>query len=338
MAKISPAEMTAGVAIALLVQRRRVFGEAGVAQVELPRAQQRLPVAGNARRQHAVEDIHAARNPLDEVFRRPHAHQIAGLVARQLRRGESKRAQHRLLRLADGEAADGVAGEIERGEELHALRPQVGEDAALHDAEERLILAVMGGLAPLGPAMRPRQRLHIVGVIVRRGALIQHHRDVGPQVHLDLHHPLRGEAVDGAVDVRTEGYPVVVDGAQRFAPLAAREAEDLEAAGVGEDRPRPAHKAVQPAQTCDALIAGAQVEVVGVGEHEDRADLLQLTRRNRLHRRPRPHRREDRRGDDAVRRVEAPCPCLPLLGQKLVAEKAHRPPVQKGGRSIRQSA
>ena len=36
------------------------------------------------------------------------------------------------------------------------------------------------------------------------------------------------------------------------------EAEDLEAAGVGEDRPVPAHEAVQAAQLGDQLVAGPQ--------------------------------------------------------------------------------
>ena len=50
------------------------------------------------------------------------------------------------------------------------------------------------------------------------------------------------------------------------------EAEDLEAAGVGEDRAVPVHEPVQPARVCDDVGAGAQEEVVGVGEHDLRAD------------------------------------------------------------------
>ena len=59
--------------------------------------------------------------------------------------------------------------------------------------------------------------------------------------------------------------PVVVDHPQ----VAQR--DDLEAARVGQDRPVPAHEPVQPAEALDALVAGAQVQVVGVRQDDRRA-------------------------------------------------------------------
>ena len=50
------------------------------------------------------------------------------------------------------------------------------------------------------------------------------------------------------------------------------EAEDLEAAAVGEDGAVPVHEAVQAAQLGDELVAGPQGEVVGVAEDDLRAD------------------------------------------------------------------
>ena len=50
------------------------------------------------------------------------------------------------------------------------------------------------------------------------------------------------------------------------------EAEDLEAAGVGEDGAVPVHERVQAAGVAHDVGAGAQVEVVGVGEQHLRAD------------------------------------------------------------------
>ena len=56
--------------------------------------------------------------------------------------------------------------------------------------------------------------------------------------------------------------------------------EDLEAAGVGEQGARPGHEAVQATETADGLVAGAEVEVIGVGEEDVgasgvRADLFE---------------------------------------------------------------
>ena len=74
--------------------------------------------------------------------------------------------------------------------------------------------------------------------------------------------------VDGA-----EGDAVVVDARDRVA-----QREDLEAARVGEDRPVPGHEAVQPAELGDQLVAGPEVQVVRVAEHDLRARARELAR------------------------------------------------------------
>ena len=58
---------------------------------------------------------------------------------------------------------------------------------------------------------------------------------------------------------------VFVDGAQRG------EREDLESTRVGEDRAVPVHELVQAAHLADDLVAGPQVQVIGVGEDHLRA-------------------------------------------------------------------
>ena len=57
------------------------------------------------------------------------------------------------------------------------------------------------------------------------------------------------------------------------------QAHHLEAAGVGEDRPVPAHEAVQAAEPRDALGAGAQHQVIGVAEDDVGAGRLAPGRR-----------------------------------------------------------
>ncbi len=79
----------------------------------------------------------------------------------------------------------------------------------------------------------------------------------------------RREAQAGAVEVAAEGDAVVVDRAQRG------EAEDLEAAAVGEQRPRPADEPVQAAEAGDRLDAGPHRQVVEVAQQDLRARLLE---------------------------------------------------------------
>ena len=76
---------------------------------------------------------------------------------------------------------------------------------------------------------------------------------------------LRREVDQRAVDVALERDAVVGD------PVDVGEAEDLEAAAVGEDRAGPGHEPVQVAQLGDDLLAGAEHQVIGVGEDDLRA-------------------------------------------------------------------
>ena len=71
-----------------------------------------------------------------------------------------------------------------------------------------------------------------------------------------------------AVEVRAELDAVLGHLAHR------RQAEHLVAAAVGQDRVRPADERVQAAGARDQLVAGPQVQVVGVAEDDLRAGVL----------------------------------------------------------------
>ncbi len=72
-----------------------------------------------------------------------------------------------------------------------------------------------------------------------------------------------GRQFDGrAVEMRAEDDAALLDLAQ------SGERHDLEAAGIGEDRMRPAHEPVQAAERRDALGAGPQHQVIGVAEQD----------------------------------------------------------------------
>ena len=118
----------------------------------------------------------------------------------------------------------------------------------------------------------------------------------------------------------------VVDRAEGDALLVALEdrvaqREHLEAAGVGQDRPVPGHELVQPAELGDQVGAGAEVQVVGVGEDDLRAEGAQLGRIDALDRRLRPNRHERGRAYLAVGGLEDPGASGAVGGLKL--ECAH---------------
>ena len=130
-----------------------------------------------------------------------------------------------------------------------------------------------------------------------------------------------------AVEVAAERDAVLVDDPQ------VAERHDLEAARVGEDRPIPVHEPVQAAEPLDALRAGPQVQVVGVGEDDRRAGLGDLGRGERLDRGVRADRHELRRLDDAVgqRQLPEPCPRRAIRGRRDQDLEAGRLAVVRGG-------
>jgi hypothetical protein len=138
----------------------------------------------------------------------------------------------------------------------------------------------------------------VTGVRPRRGTytLVEHHRDVGTQLELDVDGAFGGEHVQRAIEVRAELSPVF------GYPARAGEAEDLIAATVGQDRPRPPHELVKTATARDQAVARFEVEVIRVAEDDLRAKIREVALRDCLDRSTRTNRHECRRLDDAVRR------------------------------------
>ncbi len=192
------------------------------------------------------------------------------------------------------------------------LRAQVRVDPALDDAKEGLVVPFPGGQAALGPAVSPLHGEFAVSVVVGVGALVEGHDDIRPQVLLDGDGFFGGEAVSGAVDMTLEGDPVVVD----LAGLGQR--EDLEAARIGQQGMRPLHEGVQAAQSRHQLVAGTQVEVVGVGQHQRSAQFVQLGGGERLDRGLRAHRRKDRRFEVTMGCMEDPRAGAALAGKDFI--------------------
>ena len=101
-----------------------------------------------------------------------------------------RRVEHRRAVLADAEAADRVAVEVERDELLARARAQLVVEAALRDREAELA----GGARQVALALRPERRaadgfLELGARHAGGRADVEAHRDVGAELRLDL----RGE-------------------------------------------------------------------------------------------------------------------------------------------------
>src|SRR5205823_5251891 len=78
----------------------------------------------------------------------------------------------------------------------------------------------------------------------------------------------RGEGVKGAIQMRAELYAVIGELTE------AAQAEDLKAAGIGEDGVGPGHETMQTAELADKLGAGTQEQVIGVRQQDLDAQLF----------------------------------------------------------------
>ena len=320
------ADIAAGVAArahrarALLVDGAVVVGVLGVLHVHAPEVGERGAGARGAGGQHAVEHVHAAAHGAHERGGIAHAHEIAGLVARHVLRDQRGQGlEHDLVVLAHAVAADAVAGEVAaRLEVLQGAQTQVHMHAALHDAEERLVGALVGRKAPVGPTARQLDGpLHLVALRRVTHALVELHADVRPQALGD------GHVVLG----RPEDVPaVVVVGPKLHAAVGELHkvavGEHLEASRVGEDGAVPVHELVHAAELGDGLRAGAHLKVIGVVEDYLRPKGLHRVGQQALHRALGADRHEHRRMDVAMGGVEHACPGVRLgvLGQDLVGE------------------
>ena len=139
--------------------------------------------------------------------------------------------------------------------------------------------------------------------------LVECHGDVRPEQCLDLHRALGGQPMGRAVEVAGERHAVIVD------PAEVRQAEDLEAAGIGQDRSVPGHEAMQPAQARDPLGGRTKVEVVRIPEDHLGTGVAQVPGRERLDGGLGADRHELRGLDDAVIGLDSPQPCAADTGR-----------------------
>jgi hypothetical protein len=131
-----------------------------------------------------------------------------------------------------------------------------------------------------------------------RVAFVQDHRDVGPELRLNVDGTLGRQHVGGAVEMRSKRHALFRHLAHR------REAEDLVPSAVGQDGMRPTDECMESAGTRNERRAGTKVQMICVAENDLGAEIFQIAVRDCLDRAARPHRHEGGRLHDAVRRGE----------------------------------
>ena len=237
-----------------------------------------MSVAGVAAGHNAVEQIDAAVDTLDDIAGRAYPHQVADLILGGKRLHGGDDLVHFFGRLAHCQTADGVAVQIVLGNLLHMLHAQIGKGAALIDAEQKLVgvdrlFLVLEARHLVLAAQQPAcgARAAVFGVLVGGGvfdALVKRHGDGGAEVGLNLHTLLGSHKDAVTVKVGVEGHALLGDLAQ------LGKAEHLKPAAVGQNGTVPLGELVQPAHIRHQLVAGTQMQVVGVAQHDLRADVL----------------------------------------------------------------
>ncbi len=167
--------------------------------------------------------------------------------------------------LAHREPAERVAVEVERGDLGEVAAPERGVDAALHDAEQRLPRRARRARQRSAHAVvRAQRQLLDRGVGVAGRALVEAIAMSEPSAPWISHRHLGREPVRAAVDVRAERDAVVVDASMAASEKTWKPPESVRIGAV-----QPANR-WSPPRGLDDLEAGAQVQVIGVGEDDAR--------------------------------------------------------------------
>ena len=310
------------------VERAEIARELRVAHVHAAGRRERRAHAGRACGQHAVEHVHALAHRAHQRGGVAHAHQVARTILGARAGHVAQRLEHHLVVLAHRVAADAEAAEtapacgqalvLDLAQAADGLKPQIQLHAALHDAEQRLVGTLVRGQAAARPVGRQVHGLRHERLLGRvRRALVQLHGDVGAQLLLDGHVALG----------RPTHLRAVVDGAEREALVVQLErvgqAEHLEPARVSEHGAVVVHEAVHAAGFGHHVGAGAQRQVVRVGQHHLAVQVAQLARGDALHRGAGAHRHEHGRLERSVRGLVGQRTGMPAGRLDLAVEQRH---------------
>src|SRR6516165_4505717 len=151
MPQVSAAAAT-GRARAALFQGTRIARVLQISQPQRALVGEGHGVAAIARGKHAVEQVDATSNRLENILRPADAHQVARFAFWQRRRGLMEDRIHLIRRLADTQATDSVALKLELAKRLGAFNSQSRIQSALNDSELSLIYPPMSIFGASRPA------------------------------------------------------------------------------------------------------------------------------------------------------------------------------------------
>ena len=261
MVEVRARVMLAGMAVAFGVDR--FLGEFvhGATEMKFTVRGKRRAALRELRGNDAVEHVDAAVHGFENIDRCAHAHQVTGQMGGQLFSHHTGELVAFVMRFADREAADGNAVERQLAQKRGALFPEVTVTGTLYDAEKRLRRISTRRQRAFGPAVG---ELHSrLGLIVRSGgrnALIEHHHDIAPDHLLHFDAGFRREQVRVAVHITLEARPFFLHGS------GTGKGENLKPTGVSQHRPIPVHEAMDTAEFLENFRAGAEQQMIGVGE------------------------------------------------------------------------
>ena len=241
---------------------------------------EKVAVAGVAGRHYAIEEVDASVNRLQNIHGGSDAHEIAGFILRHKGFADLDNSIHFLGAFANSQTAQSIAGQIKPAYFLHMADAYIVIYTALTDTEKHLVFIYGFGeriesvhlcltaIEPTGGAVHRIADISMIGN--RRGTFVKRHGDGGCKLGLDLHTHLGAHKYLGAVHVGLEGDPILGDISQ------LGQGKDLKSAAVGENRLVPIEKFMDAAKLINNILAGANVEVIGVGKLHLTADMLQV--------------------------------------------------------------
>ncbi len=118
MAKIRTREIGASVAITFGVEGALILCIGSLAHIHAAQTCKRGVVACHSRGEHTVENINPAHYRFNNIIRRSNSHKVARSVLGQDRVDDLEHLFHLSLRLANRQAANGVAGQIQAGDKF----------------------------------------------------------------------------------------------------------------------------------------------------------------------------------------------------------------------------
>ncbi len=313
--QVGPRKLLTGETAAARIDRPLVGAKLGRHNPEPAAPDQDRSRSRQPGRQNGIKKIDPALDHGQKIGRIANPHGIARAVVWQQIAQPIQNLDRLVFGIPDRLAANRQAGQVQREDLLGAPTPKIAEAPALHDPEKRLsgltrgLVLVPALPAAPGPAVGSggrRPRVTLVGIL--RRTFIERHDHVAAQLGLEIDHRFWRQPPGRSIQVRSEGGALVVDPHQRLSRGPLAETPDLKPARVGQDRPRPAHELVQSTQSLDHIGAGAQRQMIGIGQNHLRAHPGQLGRIERLDRGLRPNRQKRRGPNRAVGRVESPGP------------------------------